>query len=237
MRHQPAEAVEAFHLLGTALAICFANVDLAAQQVSFGAGIKLFQKVELEQERQPDFPHSLDGLPEPHLHQQAAGLRKPVRLAGRSKPDALVREGHQASLFDVPDVRVEEALFDGADFCQVVAVEVAGHLVSVHWLQRQQAKHGEFPWEQCTFSHDEACYVVRNYSTSEYYMEISGRNQLKASVKEVNLGGIMAEVVMELEGGAELVAAITRKSAERLDLKPGDSVLAVIKATEVMIGR
>lgn len=68
-------------------------------------------------------------------------------------------------------------------------------------------------------------------------MELSSRNQLKATVKEVNLGGIMAEVIMELDGGAELVAAITRKSAERLDLKPGDSVIAVIKATEVMVGR
>ena len=68
-------------------------------------------------------------------------------------------------------------------------------------------------------------------------MELSSRNQLKATVKEVNLGGIMAEVIMELDGGAELVAAITRRSAERLDLKPGDSVIAVIKATEVMVGR
>jgi len=68
-------------------------------------------------------------------------------------------------------------------------------------------------------------------------MELSSRNQLKATVKEVNLGGIMAEVTMELDGGAEIVAAITRRSAERLDLKPGDSVIAVIKATEVMVGR
>ena len=42
---------------------------------------------------------------------------------------------------------------------------------------------------------------------------------------------------MELDGGAELVAAITRKSAERLGLKPGDAVVAVIKATEVLVGR
>ena len=68
-------------------------------------------------------------------------------------------------------------------------------------------------------------------------MELSSRNQLKATVREVNLGGIMAEVIMELDGGAELVAAITRKSAERLDLKPGDAVVAVIKATEVLVGR
>ena len=68
-------------------------------------------------------------------------------------------------------------------------------------------------------------------------MELSSRNQLKATVTEVRFGGIMAEVTMMLQGGQELVAAITRGSAERLDLKPGDDVFAVIKATEVMVGR
>jgi molybdopterin-binding protein len=63
---------------------------------------------------------------------------------------------------------------------------------------------------------------------------LSARNQLKATVKSVKLGTIMAEVVMSL-GDAELIAAITRESAERLNLKAGDSVTAVIKATEVLI--
>lgn len=68
-------------------------------------------------------------------------------------------------------------------------------------------------------------------------MELSSRNQLAATVKDVRLGGIMAEVIVELPGGQELVAAITRSSAERLCLKPGDSVVALVKATEVMIGK
>lgn len=68
-------------------------------------------------------------------------------------------------------------------------------------------------------------------------MELSARNQLPATVKSIKLGGIMAEVVLELDGGAELVAAITRGSAERLDLREGQRVVAVVKATEVMVGR
>jgi molybdopterin-binding protein len=68
-------------------------------------------------------------------------------------------------------------------------------------------------------------------------MELSARNQLPATVKSVQHGDIMAEVVLELAGGTELVAAITQSSAERLNVKPGDTVLAVVKATEVMIGR
>ena len=65
---------------------------------------------------------------------------------------------------------------------------------------------------------------------------LSARNQLQATVKSVKLGNVMAEVVMSL-GGVELVAAITRGSAEQLNLKAGDSVKAVIKATEVLIDK
>lgn len=68
-------------------------------------------------------------------------------------------------------------------------------------------------------------------------MELSSRNQLKATVREVKLGNIMAEVVMDLPGGRQLVAAITRGSVEHLGLKVGDEVTAVIKATEVMVGK
>ena len=68
-------------------------------------------------------------------------------------------------------------------------------------------------------------------------MEISARNQLEATVKAVRLGTVMAEVTLEVKGGQELVSVITRSSAERMDLRPGDSVVAIIKATEVMIGK
>ena len=67
-------------------------------------------------------------------------------------------------------------------------------------------------------------------------MQLSARNQLKGTVRGVKLGTVMAEVEMEV-GGQTLVAAITRVSAEKLDLKPGDQVTAVIKATEVIVGK
>jgi molybdopterin-binding protein len=68
-------------------------------------------------------------------------------------------------------------------------------------------------------------------------VQLSGRNQLAATVRSIALGGIMAEVVMELDGGQELVAAITRGSVERMGLQAGQQVVAVVKATEVMVGR
>jgi molybdopterin-binding protein len=67
-------------------------------------------------------------------------------------------------------------------------------------------------------------------------MQISARNQLKGRVREVVLGTVMAEVVVDV-GGQEVAAAITRRSAEALGLKAGDTVTVLIKATEVMIGK
>jgi molybdopterin-binding protein len=67
-------------------------------------------------------------------------------------------------------------------------------------------------------------------------MQLSARNQLKGTVKSVKLGSIMAEVVVDV-GGNEIVSEITRASVERLGLKVGDTVTAIVKATEVMLGK
>lgn len=67
-------------------------------------------------------------------------------------------------------------------------------------------------------------------------VELSARNQLRGRVLRLRAEGLMSEVALDV-GGQELVAVITRASAERLRLAEGDEVLAVIKSTEVMIGR
>ncbi len=67
-------------------------------------------------------------------------------------------------------------------------------------------------------------------------VEISARNQLRGRITGLHLDGVMAEVRIRI-GDQELVSVITRSSAERLGLAVGDDVLAVIKSTEVMIGR
>jgi molybdopterin-binding protein len=67
-------------------------------------------------------------------------------------------------------------------------------------------------------------------------MQLSARNQFKGTVKSVKTGAIMAEVVLDV-GGQELVAEITKSSVDRLQLKNGDQVTAVIKATDVLIGK
>lgn len=67
-------------------------------------------------------------------------------------------------------------------------------------------------------------------------MEISARNQLRGRVTAIALGGVMAEVRVQI-GANELVSVITRSSVERMGVKVGDEVVAVIKSTEVMIGK
>jgi molybdopterin-binding protein len=67
-------------------------------------------------------------------------------------------------------------------------------------------------------------------------MKISARNILKGKVKQVKVGAVNAEVIVELPGGAEIVSIITKESAENLKLKKGKAVYAIIKASNVMIG-
>lgn len=65
-------------------------------------------------------------------------------------------------------------------------------------------------------------------------MAISARNKLRGTIEEIQLGDIVALVLVRV--GDNLVeSVITRRSASELGLKKGDTVTAVIKATEVMI--
>jgi molybdopterin-binding protein len=68
-------------------------------------------------------------------------------------------------------------------------------------------------------------------------MRLSARNQLEGTVVSVEHGAVMSTVVIRLSGGENVVSAITKGSADALDLAEGDAVIAVIKATEVMIGK
>jgi molybdopterin-binding protein len=66
-------------------------------------------------------------------------------------------------------------------------------------------------------------------------MKISARNTLKGKIKSIKDGAVMTEIVVEIAGGTEVVAVITKGSADNMQLGVGKEVYAVIKATEVMI--
>ena len=65
-------------------------------------------------------------------------------------------------------------------------------------------------------------------------MALSARNQLKGTVEEVLFGNVMAHVVVSV-GDNVIESAITRRSAEELQIKKGDTVIAIMKSTDVMI--
>jgi molybdate transport system regulatory protein len=55
-------------------------------------------------------------------------------------------------------------------------------------------------------------------------------------VTAVTLGTVMAEVEIDIGGGRRIVAAVTRAAVERLGLGEGSEVVAVVKATDVLVG-
>jgi molybdopterin-binding protein len=67
-------------------------------------------------------------------------------------------------------------------------------------------------------------------------MTLSARNHLMGIVNEVQMGDVLAYITVRM-GDSVIESVITRRSAEELGLKKGDSVTAVVKATEVMISK
>jgi molybdopterin-binding protein len=70
----------------------------------------------------------------------------------------------------------------------------------------------------------------------EIPVKLSARNVLPATVKSVQPGAVDSEVIVELAPGIEVVAIITKQSAEKLGLRSGAKAYAIIKASNVMIG-
>lgn len=65
-------------------------------------------------------------------------------------------------------------------------------------------------------------------------MPLSARNQLPGKIVSIQLGEVMAHVTVRV-GKSQIESVITRRSAEEMGLKKGDTVKAVIKSTEVML--
>jgi len=68
-------------------------------------------------------------------------------------------------------------------------------------------------------------------------MKLSARNQLHGVVKEVTKGATTTIVKIEVKNPALISASITNEAAEDLALKAGDAAMAIIKASEVIVGK
>jgi molybdate transport system regulatory protein len=68
-------------------------------------------------------------------------------------------------------------------------------------------------------------------------MKISARNVLAGKIQSITRGAVNAEVTLILQGGETVTSIITNGSVDSLELKEGQPAYAVIKASEVMIGK
>ena len=68
-------------------------------------------------------------------------------------------------------------------------------------------------------------------------MNLSARNQLKGRVVEVRKGQTTAHVRIDIGNGVTITSSITNEAVDELGLKAGDEAFAVIKASDVMVGK
>ena len=68
-------------------------------------------------------------------------------------------------------------------------------------------------------------------------MEISARNVFEGKIESVEVGAVMANVKIKIESPQIITAIITKESVGKLNLKSGDVASAIIKSTEVMVGK
>jgi molybdate transport system regulatory protein len=66
--------------------------------------------------------------------------------------------------------------------------------------------------------------------------KLSARNQLPGKVLEVEKSGLVCKIRIEIEPSI-ITSVVTEEAVEKLDIKPGDRVYAVIKSTEVMVAK
>lgn len=141
----------------------------------------------------------------------------------RKRPSELLRVGEAAERLGVSAPTVKQWIYKGA----LRTVQTAGghHRISTAEIERCLSRGA--PRKSTRRARSHAPIVLA---------ALSGRNQLRGVVEEVRTDGLMAQVRLRI-GDQSLTAVITRDAIESLRLKRGDEALAVIKATEVMIGR
>ena len=87
---------------------------------------------------------------------------------------------------------------------------------------------------------DEVIAVIKSSNvllSTEANLKISARNTLKGEIEAINQGEINSEVVINVGNEDKEVTVITTSSIKNMNLKVGSKVDAIIKASDIMIGR
>ncbi len=68
-------------------------------------------------------------------------------------------------------------------------------------------------------------------------MKLSARNQYEGTVVNVEVGPVSSKVVLDIGGGKTISSTISTDSFKELDIKAGDKLVAIVKATSVILGK
>ena len=87
---------------------------------------------------------------------------------------------------------------------------------------------------------DEVVAIIKSsnvFISTDENLQLSARNKFQGIVDSINQGGINSEIVIDIGNGDKIVAIITTSSVNSLNIKEKSKVGAIIKASDVMIGR
>lgn len=87
---------------------------------------------------------------------------------------------------------------------------------------------------------DEVVAIFKSSSvllTKDLSLSISARNKFQGTITDINVGEINSEILINIGNGNTIASVITSNSTENLDLKIGSGVSAIIKSSDVMIGK
>ncbi|HIJ64227.1 MAG TPA: TOBE domain-containing protein [Rhodospirillaceae bacterium] len=68
-------------------------------------------------------------------------------------------------------------------------------------------------------------------------MKLSARNALKGKIESLSKGAVITSVKVDVGNGIHITSSITNEAAAELALSVGDQVTAIVKSTDVIIGK
>ena len=102
----------------------------------------------------------------------------------------------------------------------------------VHTWQRMQAEYERFLAQvaEGIENFDNINHLLRAIA-----MKTSARNQFRGTVTKIVKGAVNGDVILDLGHGLEIFANITNDAIDDLQLQPGDTAIAIIKASFVLL--
>jgi molybdate transport system regulatory protein len=175
--------------------------------------IQAFKALEVEHQR---FVEQFRALDETSLRNLSLVRRLMIRTSARNQFSGKVVTVHKGSVNDV----VELEITGGQRIVATVTCESTQHL-------------GLVPGRDAMALIKASSVLIGIPGES---MRLSARNQLAGHVTQITRGAVNAEVKIQLQGGNVMVSIVTNESVEAMSLEEGAPVLAIIKASSIILG-